>query len=231
MHKKYHILIIDDEEAIRDMVEFSLHKFNFKIEGVADCEKAMQYLANTRPDLILLDWMLPDQSGIEFAKRLRQQDNFARIPIIMLTAKAEEANKLRGLNEAMVDDYVTKPFSPKELAARMRAVLRRTPDEQNKNLTIADLQLQFDTRQASIQQIPLQLTAKQFNLLHFFMANTDKVYTRKQLVDALVEDSHYIDERSIDRQIKRLRDVLAEFNYDNYIQTVRGHGYKMVSKL
>lgn len=230
LYKKYHLLIIDDEEAIRDMVEFSLEKYHFKIEGVADCTSASHYLVHTQPDLILLDWMLPDNSGIEYAKYLRKHPDLAHIPIVMLTAKAEEANKIRGLDEAMVDDYVTKPFSPKELAARIRAVLRRAPPAQ-KTLSIQYLQLNFDDRTATIKQSTLSLTAKQFNLLHFFMTNTNKVYTRQQLVDALAESNSYIDERSIDRQVKRLRDALQEYDYHHYIQTVRGHGYKMVNKL
>lgn len=230
LHKKYHLLIIDDEEAIRDMVEFSLEKYHFKIDGVADCSSAEAFLAHTHPDLILLDWMLPDNSGIEYAKQLRKHVDLAHIPIVMLTAKAEEANKIRGLDEAMVDDYVTKPFSPKELAARIRAVLRRAPPVK-KTLSIDGLQLDFDNRTATVNQTPLTLTAKQFNLLHFFMTHTNKVYTRQQLVDALVESNSYIDDRSIDRQVKRLRDVLKEHQYHNHIQTVRGHGYKMVNKL
>lgn len=230
LHKKYHLLIVDDEEAIRDMVEFSLDKYHLKVDGVPDCASATRYLAHRQPDLILLDWMLPDNSGIEYAKQLRQHSELSAIPIVMLTAKAEEANKIRGLDEAMVDDYVTKPFSPKELAARIRAVLRRVPPTK-KSLQLECLQLDFDNRRVTINQTPLSLTAKQFKLLHFFMANTNKVYTRQQLVDALNSDNSFIDERSIDRQVKRLRDVLQAHGYDGYIKTVRGHGYQMVSKL
>jgi two-component system phosphate regulon response regulator PhoB len=230
LHKKYHLLIIDDEEAIRDMVQFSLEKYHFKIEGCADCRSAKIYLANKLPDLILLDWMLPDESGIEFAKFLRQDSRYKTIPIVMLTAKAEEANKVRGLEEAEVDDYVTKPFFPRELAARLRAVLRRASPQASNIISVAGLTINHDDREVEANNQQVVLTAKQFNLLYFFVTHADKVYTRKQLVDALATHHEYIDERSVDRQIKRLRDALQPYNCEHFIETVRGHGYKFASK-
>ncbi len=230
LHKKAHILIIDDEEAIRDMVEFSLEKYQIRVKGAADCAAADAFLAKQHPDLILLDWMLPEQSGVEYAKQLHSQPSTKDIPIIMLTAKAEEKDKVRGLDEAQADDYVTKPFSPRELAARIRAVLRRTPGAEA-TPGFADLHIDFDNRSVRIGGEAVSLTAKQFNLLHFFSTHSDKVHTRQQLVDGLATHGEVIDERSIDRQLKRLRDALKPYAYDTHLQTVRGHGYKLVTKL
>lgn len=228
MHKIYHILIIDDEDAIRDMVQFSLKRYQFNVTGVADCTAAAQYLQQQTPDLILLDWMLPDKSGIEFAQHIRTESRLRHIPIVMLTAKAEEANKLRGFNEAEVDDYITKPFSPKELAARLRAVLRRVPPQQTVK-RVNNLELDYQQRKLFVGEQEITMTAKQFNLLHLLMENVNKVYTRRQIVERLSQYD-YIDERSIDRQVKRLRDTLKPYDYHNHIKTIRGHGYKMVDK-
>lgn len=231
MSTKPQLLIIDDEEAIRDMVKFSLEKYQFKIDGCPDCASAERYLQQSVPDLILLDWMLPEKSGIEFAKSLRAQASTQHIPIIMLTAKAEEANKVRGLEEAKADDYVTKPFSPRELAARINSVLRRSVKQQPDDIfTWGPLRLDFAKRQVSVAEQAVELTAKQFNLLYFFITHPNKVYTRQQLVEVLSQTNDYIDERSIDRQVKRLRDALMPFACEQMIETVRGHGYTLVSQ-
>lgn len=224
------ILIIDDEQAIREMLHFNLRGHNFEAIDAPDCTTALQILAKQRPDLILLDWMLPDQSGIEFAKLLKNNPKTDTIPIIMLTAKAEEDNKIKGLSQAKVDDYVTKPFSPRELIARIEAVLRRgMAGYENEVLQCAALKFNFTRREVTIAGQKLELSAKLFNLLHFFLTHPNRVYTRQQLLDALAKTNEFYDERSVDRQVKRLRDVLKQHHYDHYIKTIRGHGYQFLS--
>ena len=171
--------------------------------------------------------MLPDQSGIEFAKLLKNNPKIDTIPIIMLTAKAEEENKIKGLSQAKVDDYVTKPFSPRELIARINAVLRRSTANDAKNiLQFNTLKLDFDKRVVSITNKKMDLSAKLFNLLYFLLSHRDRVYTRQQLLDALARVNEFYDERSVDRQVKRLRDVLQPYGYAQHIKTIRGHGYQ-----
>jgi two-component system phosphate regulon response regulator PhoB len=225
------ILIIDDEEAIRDMLRFTLEKQHFSILEAGDCRQADKILAAQTPALILLDWMLPDHSGIEYATTLKKNATTANIPIIMLTAKAEEYNKIRGFEEAQVDDYVTKPFSPRELAGRIKAVLRRgmAPDVGD-NINFASLTLDHDRRLVTIAGQPVELTPKLFKLLYFFLTHRDKVYSREQILDALAKSNEFLDERSVDRQVKRLRDILMTHDYADYIKTIRGHGYQFVSK-
>lgn len=226
------VLAIDDEHAIREMLKFSLEKQGVTLFEAADCQSAMQILAKEDIDLILLDWMLPDQSGIEFAQQLRKNKISKAVPIIMLTAKAEESNKLRGLEEAEVDDYVTKPFSPRELLARMKTVLRRSGKEVAQDeFRFKTLHLNYKTRELFIGEQLIKITAKQYNLLHFFLGHQDKVFTRQQILDALAKGNDYYDERSIDRQVKRLRDILQPYDYDQYVQTIRGHGYSFASKV
>ncbi len=224
------ILIIDDEQAIREMLHFSLRGHNFKAIDAPDCATALQVLAQQRPDLILLDWMLPDQSGIEFAKLLKSNPKTDTIPIIMLTAKAEEDNKIKGLSQGKVDDYVTKPFSPRELIARIEAVLRRGVTGYDSDvLEYAALKFNFTKREVTIADQKLELSAKLFNLLHFFLTHPNRVYTRQQLLDALAKTNEFYDERSVDRQVKRLRDVLKQYRYEQHIKTIRGHGYQFLS--
>ena len=229
MSKK--ILIVDDEQAIREMLNFNLCGHGFDVLEAADCATAATTLATQQPDLILLDWMLPDQSGIEFAKVLRNNPKMDAIPIIMLTAKAEEDNKIKGFSQAKVDDYVTKPFSPRELIARIEAVLRRSGGSSaNSNIVeTGELKLDFDKREVMIAEQKIDLSAKLFNLLHFFLTHRDRVYTRQQLLDALAKTNEFYDERSVDRQVKRLRDILEQYGYAHHIKTIRGHGYQFVS--
>jgi two-component system phosphate regulon response regulator PhoB len=225
------ILIVDDEEAIRTLLRCALEPAGFTVIDVADCTQAWPLLqAKNRPDLLLLDWMLPDQSGIEFAKRLRHQTATTDLPIIMLTAKAEERNKLKGLEEARVDDYITKPFSIRELIARINTVLRRGPVQNHEGqLQFVDLILNLDHKTLFIHDQEINITPKLYAILYFFLTHRDKVYTRQQLLDNLAADSFY-DERTIDRQIKRLRDLLQSSAVAQNLKTVRGHGYEFVSK-
>lgn len=222
---KLTLLIIEDEEAIRDMLRFSLPHQEFNLIDAENTAKAMDILAHNIPDLILLDWMLPDMNGIDFIKLIRKQDKIKDIPIIMLTARAEEDNKVMGL-VAGADDYITKPFSPNELAARIRTVLRRGIIKSPEGEIVID-DLRLNTHQASVMigNETLNLTPIEYKLLHFFMLHTDKVYTRDQLIDYIWGQSAIVDERTIDVQIKRLRAKLKPYGYHQRIKTIRSTGY------
>ncbi|CAG0942241.1 partial Phosphate regulon transcriptional regulatory protein PhoB, partial [Candidatus Brocadiaceae bacterium] len=177
------------------------------------------------PDLILLDWMLPGISGVEWARRLRKDSAYQNIAIILLTARGEEEDKVRGL-EIGADDYMTKPFSPKELIARIRAVLRRTGKLQGSTIVFGDLVLDTEQHRLTIGNKPLEVSPTEFRLIHFFMTHPDKVYSRSQLLDQVWGHSVYIEERTIDVHIRRLRKILAEHGREDLVQTVRGFGYR-----
>lgn len=223
--KKIKLLIVEDEAAIRDMLRFSLPDTEFSLQDAEDTQKATRLLADEIPDLILLDWMLPGQSGIEFMKWLKQQEHLQDIPIIMLTAKAEEENKVKGLLSG-ADDYVTKPFSPSELIARIKVVLRRGPlispeDEiQVRNLIVNTAQ-----NTAKLNGETLKLSPNEFKVLTFFMKHPNKTYSRDQLITRVWGTTVYIDERTVDVQIRRLRDKLKQHAHHTLIKTIRGSGY------
>lgn len=222
---KLTLLVIEDEDAIRDMLRFSLSQNEFNLIDAENTSRAMEVLAHNIPDLIILDWMLPDMNGIDFLKRIRKEERIKNIPVIMLTARAEEDNKVMGLY-AGADDYITKPFSPNELAARIRTVLRRgvikSPEG---NLIVDDICMNTDKASVSIAGVILNLTPNEYKLLHFFMRHPNKVYTRDELMDYIWGRSANLDERSIDVQIKRLRAKLKPFAYHERIKTVRSTGY------
>lgn len=223
--KKYTVLIIEDEQAIRDMLRFSLPTKEFQLFDAENVNAALQFLSTQIPDMIVLDWMLPDKSGISFIQAIKKDEIYKDIPIIMLTAKAEAENKIKGLTVG-ADDYMTKPFSPNELVARMKAILRRGPAKTISDVMIIDdLKIDLDLREITIAQNILSLTPIEYKLLHFFITHSNKVYTRRQLMDYIWGSHHYIDERTIDVQIKRLRHKLKAYNYHTRIQTVRGAGY------
>ncbi|MGD9107549.1 MAG: response regulator [Gammaproteobacteria bacterium] len=217
------ILLVEDEAPIRAMIRFALHH-DFKIEEAESVKCAHQKIASKIPDLILLDWMLPDKSGIDFIKELKKNPLTRDIPIIMLTAKAEEENKVRGLTTG-ADDYITKPFSPRELIARVKTVLRRGPLATPKDLIhIKNLCINTKTSEAKIDDKLLKLTAQEYKLLHFFATHQNRVYSRNQLIDYIWGGASDIDERSVDASIKRLRKKLGT----DWIQTVRGVGYRFL---
>lgn len=227
------ILIVEDDPAIRDMLAFALRSNGFEPILAMDAKDALCQLADQLPDLILLDWMLPGGSGLELARRWRREANTRDIPIIMLTARGEEADKVNGL-EAGVDDYVLKPFSVRELLARIRAVLRRTrSDTEDGSVQQGDLRIDgsaqrvFCERNASATAIHMGPT--EYRLLHFFMTHAERVYTRTQLLDQIWGGSVYVEERTVDVHIRRLRKVLEPFGLDAHIQTVRGSGYRFSS--
>ena len=194
--------------------------------AAADAEEAQKILEDRMPDLILLDWMLPGISGVEWARRLKKEPIYRDIPIIVLTARGEEEDKVRGL-EIGADDYMTKPFSPRELVARIRAVLRRSGKIQGQaQITVGDLMLDTEQHRLSIGDKPLEVSPTEFRLMHFFMTHPDKVYSRTQLLDQVWGRSVYIEERTIDVHIRRLRKILEEYGREDLVQTVRGFGYR-----
>jgi two-component system phosphate regulon response regulator PhoB len=218
------LLIVEDEAAIRDMVGFALPSAEFKLLAAENVAQAMRFIADEIPDLILLDWMLPGKSGIEFAKELKRSQLTCDIPIIMLTAKAEEEHKIKGLEAA--DDYVTKPFSPRELIARIRSVLRRGPLITPQGLLqVEQLCLNVTTHQVTVNQSIVKLTPQEYQLLHFFLTHQDRIYSREHLIHHLWGGNSEVSDRTVDVQVKRLRQALAPFGYDQIIKTVRSEGY------
>ncbi len=225
------VLIVDDEAAIRDMVGITLDLAGFGSISAADAHEAHISVIDNKPDLVLLDWMLPGGSGIELARRLRRDEITANIPIIMLTAKATEDNKVQGLSEG-VDDYITKPFSPRELIARIKTVLRRANGRQkDKALQVFDLLLDPTSHRISIEDKPVEMGPTEFRLLKFFMLNQEKVFSRDHIQDAVWGGNVYLEERTIDVHIRRLRKALSSIestaiDYAKLVQTVRGAGYR-----
>lgn len=224
------ILIVEDESAIREMLGYTLMKEGYACEEAVDAEQARIIMENNRPDLILLDWMLPGISGIDYARRLRSDSVTQDIPIIMLTARGEEADKVRGLDTG-VDDYITKPFSTKELLARLRAVLRRyNNEEQHGVIEIEGLMLDPDTYRVTAQDQIIDISPTEFKLLHFFITHPERVYSRTQLLDHVWGQNVYVEERTVDVHIRRLRKTLEPFGFDRYIQTVRSVGYRFSTR-
>jgi two-component system phosphate regulon response regulator PhoB len=220
------ILVVEDEDAIRGMLIMILEQAGFLALAATDAEDAQKHLDESSPDLILLDWMLPGISGVEWARRLKKEPIYREIPIILLTARGEEEDKVRGL-EIGADDYVTKPFSPKELVARIRTVLRRSGKIQGQaQIIIGDLTLDTEQHRLSIGDRQLEVSPTEFRLMHFFMTHPDKVYTRTQLLDQVWGRTVYIEERTIDVHIRRLRKILEEYGREDLVKTVRGFGYR-----
>lgn len=224
------ILVVEDEQAIADMVITSLEMAGYQTKRAANGELAHQMILDERPDLILADWMMPMMSGIELTKRLKRDINTAEIPIILLTAKSDESDKINGF-DAGVDDYVVKPFSPRELLARIKAVLRRgNPDAASDELTAGQLVLDRLAKNVSIAQEVVNLGPIEFRLLEFFMLHPDRVYSREQLLDRIWGGNVHIEDRTVDVHIRRLRKNISKLKHDTLIQTVRGSGYIFSSK-
>lgn len=220
------ILIVEDETAIREMVRFAVARAGFEPREAADAHQAEVLIADRIPDLILLDWMLPGTSGIDLARRLRRAESTRAVPIILLTARGEEEDKVRGF-EVGVDDYVTKPFSPRELVARMWAVLRRaSPGGEEDRIELGDLLLDNASHRVSVGGEELHLGPTEFRLLHFFMTHPERVYSRSQILDRVWGGNVYIEERTVDVHIRRLRKALEPSGHDHVLQTVRGSGYR-----
>jgi two-component system phosphate regulon response regulator PhoB len=220
------ILLVEDEPAIQELIAFNLTQAGHHVLRAASAENAMTLVKNALPDLILLDWMLPGASGVEFAKKLRADERTRGVPIIMLTARSDEQDKITGL-ETGADDYITKPFSPRELQARIKAVLRRrAPQMTDDAVDINGLRLDPVTHRVHGHGQPIDLGPTEFRLLHFFMTHTERVYTRTQLLDFVWGDHVFIEERTVDVHIRRLRAALQPSGHDALVQTVRGSGYR-----
>jgi two-component system, OmpR family, phosphate regulon response regulator PhoB len=228
------ILVIEDEPAIQELLALNITQAGHNAIRALSVETAQELLRNTLPDLILLDWMLPGMSGIEYARRLKSDSLTKAIPIIMLTARGDEFDKVRGL-EVGADDYVTKPFSPRELNARIKAVLRRrAPQMTDDPIEIAGLSLDPSTHRVignySGNAANIDLGPTEFRLLHFFMSNAERVHTRSQLLDKVWGDRVFVEDRTVDVHIRRLRNALAVSKHQDLIQTVRGSGYRLSAK-
>jgi len=220
------ILVVEDDEAIRDMVVFNLERSGFRVIEAGDCQTARVRIADDLPDLLLLDWMLPDTSGVELARSLRRDEMTRDLPIIMLTARTMEDDKVRGLDSG-ADDYVTKPFGARELIARINALLRRlAPGGADEEVTVGDLALNVASHRVTGNGKPIDLGPTEFRMLRFFMTHQDRVYSRSQLLDYVWGGGVYIEERTVDVHVLRLRKALAPLGFDRYIQTVRGAGYR-----
>jgi two-component system phosphate regulon response regulator PhoB len=220
------ILVVEDEAAIRELLIVILQQAAFTVKAVSSAEKAQLSLADDLPDLIILDWMLPGISGVEWTRRLKKDDSCKEIPIILLTARGEEEDRVAGL-EMGVDDYLAKPFSPKELIARIKAVLRRSGKlNESALISVGDVVLDTEQHRLSIADKSLEVSPTEFRLMQFFMTHPDKVYSRTQLLDQVWGRSVYIEERTVDVHIRRLRKILIEHGRENLVQTVRGFGYR-----
>lgn len=220
------ILIVDDEPAIREMVAFALSKGEYEPVHAGDARQAQSAIADQVPDLILLDWMLPGTSGLELARRWRREDLTREVPIIMLTARGEEDDRVGGL-EAGVDDYVVKPFSARELLARIRAVMRRSrEDDEDGSVALGGLRIDGAAHRVYANEEPINIGPTEFRLLHFFMTHPERVYSRSQLLDHVWGGSVYVEERTVDVHIRRLRKTLERSGLATMVQTVRGAGYR-----
>lgn len=224
------ILVVEDETPIRDMMRFALERAEFQISSAGDVPSARLAIAESHPDLILLDWMMPGTSGVEYARELKASAHTRDIPLIMVTARVEEEDKIRGLNIGC-DDYVSKPFSFPELIARIQAVLRRTlPGGEEEQLSVAGLQVDVASQRVSAQGEPIRLGPTEYRLLHFFISHPERVYTREQVLDRVWGQNVYVEERTVDVHIRRLRKALEPHGYAAMIQTVRGTGYRFSGK-
>jgi two-component system phosphate regulon response regulator PhoB len=223
------ILIVDDEASIREMIAVALEMAGYECLEASNTQDAYNIIVDDAPHMILLDWMLPGTSGLEFARRLKRDERASEIPIIMLTAKGEEDNKILGL-EAGADDYITKPFSPRELVARLKAVLRRTtPAGVEDPIEVNGLILDPACHRVSANEAPLDIGPTEYRLLQFFMTHQERAYSRTQLLDQVWGGNVYVEERTVDVHIRRLRKALGD-EFEHLIQTVRGTGYRFSTK-
>ena len=231
MAKNDYILIVDDELAIREMIHTALDMANYHCQQAEDARQAYQLIIDQRPSLILLDWMLPNgTSGVDLCRRLKRDETLSEIPVIMLTARSEEDHKVQGL-DAGADDYMTKPFSTRELVSRIKAVLRRSSVlNGEKSIDADELSLDPVSQRVSVADKTLEMGPTEYRLLAFFMSHPERAYTRAQLLDQVWGGNVYIEDRTIDVHIRRLRKVLEPYAVDRYVQTVRGTGYRFSTR-
>ena len=221
------ILIVEDEQAIREMLCLALNQGGYDCQEAADTNEAQQRILEGLPDLILLDWMLPGMSGIDYARKLRRDKLTQGVPVIMLTARSQEEDKVRGLDTG-ADDYITKPFSTRELVARIKALLRRSaPQATDEPVEVRGLALDPVTHRVHSGDIKLELGPMEFRLLHFFMTHPERVHSRERILDSVWGSNVYVEERTVDVHIRRLRKALGASGHEQLIQTVRGAGYRL----
>ena len=224
------VLVVEDEPSIQELISVGLTRSGHTVRRAANAEEAMREVREALPDVILLDWMLPDLSGPDIARRLRSDTRTREVPIIMLTARAGDDDKVQGLASG-ADDYVTKPFSPRELEARIQAVLRRrAPQLTSEAVEIGGLAINPATRAVTGNGHALKMSPTEFELLHFFMTHPDRVYTRTQILDHVWGDHVFIEERTVDVHIRRLRDAISPTGHHDLVETVRGAGYRFLSR-
>jgi two-component system phosphate regulon response regulator PhoB len=224
------ILIVEDEQPIREMIAFALRRAGFEVSEAEDSRRARVQLADRRPDLVLIDWMLPDMSGLELTRHIKRESATRDLPVIMLTARAAEGDKVAGLDGG-ADDYMTKPFSPRELLSRINAVLRRTGGPSaDDSIEVGGLTMDRAAHRVSVNGVDVQLGPTEYRMLEFFMLNPERVYTRAQLLDRVWGGNVYVEERTIDVHIRRLRKALEDAAMDHLIQTVRGSGYRFSAR-
>ncbi len=224
------ILVVEDEESIQALIQFTLEQAGFTVQAAGSVEQARLLIDEVLPDILLLDWMLPGTSGVQFTKQLRSDERTKDMPIILLTARGEDIDKEHGLNQG-ADDYLTKPFSPRELIARINALLRRrAPQKSSETIDIQGLVLDPAEQRVTAHGQAVMFGPTEFKLLHFFMTHTERVYSRRQLLDLVWGDHVFVEERTVDVHIRRLRRALEPVGMENLIQTVRGSGYRFSIK-
>ncbi len=225
------VLIVDDEPDIREVMRFALEGAGFQALEAGHADEARRLIFSEAPDLILLDWMLPGRSGLELAQQLKQNTKTRSIPIIMVSAKADEADRVHGLDKGEVDDYVTKPFSPRELVSRVKAVLRRSkPEQHGSEIEVGGLVIDHTSHRVTTNGKRLEVAPTEYRLLHFFMTHPDRVFARSQLLDQVWGNQVYVEERTVDVHIRRLRKLLEPTNQHQLLQTVRGVGYRFSNR-
>ena len=228
---KHTILLVDDEAAIRDMLSIALEAADYNVLQAENAQQAHASIIDRQPDLVLLDWMMPGTTGLELLRRLKRDELTEKIPVIMLTAKAEEDSKISGL-DAGADDYIPKPFSPRELISRVKAVLRRIGREELKDIiSVGEMHFDPQSHRVSISGEYINLGPTEYRLLQFFLTHQERVYSRDQILDYVWGGSVYLDERTVDVHIRRLRKAISVAGHENYVQTVRGSGYRFSTHL
>ena len=228
---RHTILVVDDETSIREMLVISLESAGYNVLQAENAKTAHSLVLDKHPDLILLDWMMPVTTGLELLRRLKRDEMTDHIPVIMLTAKAEESSKISGLDSG-ADDYIAKPFSPRELLSRVKAILRRVSREELKDtIVVGDLEFDPLEHRISIAGNLINLAPNEFRLLQFFLTHQERVYSRDQILDYVWGKNVYLDERTVDVHIRRLRKAISVAGHDDYVQTVRGAGYRFSTQL
>ncbi|ROR35133.1 phosphate regulon transcriptional regulator PhoB [Inmirania thermothiophila] len=225
------ILIVEDERAIREMLEGALRRAGFAVRTAPDAVQARRLIGREPPDLVLLDWMLPGISGLELLRRLRREEATRELPVILVTARGAEEDKLRALEEAGADDYVTKPFSPRELIARIHAVLRRSGRDARETVRLGPIEVDRAAHAARVGGCELALSPTEFRLLAFLAAHPGRVFSRAELLDRVWGREAAVEERTVDVGVRRLRKALAPFGLDGLVQTVRGAGYRCAARV